>query len=65
MDLIFVLTGKEYAGQTGLILKNGLASTIVEKKENSLIHFKRTGHSPNDILVQPLEKLTYQEDLKS
>ena len=21
-------------------------------------HFKRTGHSPNDVLVQPVEKLT-------
>ena len=22
-------------------------------------HFKLTGHSPNDVLVQPVEKLTY------
>ena len=26
-------------------------------------HFKRTGHSPNDVLVQPVEKLTYDKIL--
>ena len=25
-------------------------------------HFKRTGHSPNDVLVQPVEKLTYDKN---
>ena len=25
-------------------------------------HFICTGHSPNDILVQPVEKITYQEN---
>ena len=24
-------------------------------------HFKRTGHSPNDVSVQPVEKLTYDK----
>ena len=25
-------------------------------------HFKLTGHSPNDVLVQPVEKLTYDKN---
>ena len=25
-------------------------------------HFKCTGHSPNDISVQPVEKITYKEN---
>ena len=25
-------------------------------------HFKLSGHSPNDVLVQPLEKLTYDKN---
>ena len=25
-------------------------------------HFKITGHSPNDVLVQPVEKLTYDKN---
>ena len=28
-------------------------------------HFKLTGHSPNDVLVQPVEKLTYDKDSSS
>ena len=28
-------------------------------------HFKRTGHSPNDVLVQPVEKLTYDKNSSS
>ena len=26
-------------------------------------HFKLTGHSPNDVLVQPVEKLSYEKIL--
>ena len=26
-------------------------------------HFKLAGHSPNDVLVQPVEKLTYDKNL--
>ena len=25
-------------------------------------HFKRTGHSPNDVKVQPVEKISYDEN---
>ena len=25
-------------------------------------HFKRTGHSPNDVIVQPVEKISYDEN---
>ena len=25
-------------------------------------HFKRTGHSPNNVLVQPMEKLSYDDN---
>ena len=28
-------------------------------------HFKLTGHSPNDVLVQPVEKLTYEKKSSS
>ena len=28
-------------------------------------HFKLTGHSPNNVLVQPLEKLTYDKNSSS
>ena len=28
-------------------------------------HFQRTGHSPNDVLVQPVEKLTYDKNSSS
>ena len=28
-------------------------------------HFKLTGHSPNDVLVQPVEKLTYEKNSPS
>ena len=28
-------------------------------------HFKRTGHSPNNVLVQPVEKLTYDKNSSS
>ena len=28
-------------------------------------HFKRTGHSPNDVLVQPVEKVTYDKNSSS
>ena len=28
-------------------------------------HFKRTGHSPNEVLVQPVEKLTYDKNSSS
>ena len=28
-------------------------------------HFKLTGHSPNDVLVQPVEKLTYDKNSSS
>ena len=25
-------------------------------------HFKRTGHSPNNVIVQPVEKISYDEN---
>ena len=28
-------------------------------------HFKRTGHSPNNVLVQPVDKLSYDENSTS
>ena len=28
-------------------------------------HFKRTGYSPNDVLVQPVKKLTYDKNSSS
>ena len=38
-------------------------STIVKLKNlKRSIHFKRTGHSPYNVLVQPVEKLIYDEN---
>ena len=38
-------------------------STIVKLKNlKRLIHFKRTAHSPDNVLVQPVEKLIYDEN---
>ena len=45
-----------------------LVSTIVKLKNPKKIdtflyqHFKRTGHSPDNVLVQPVEKLIYDEN---
>ena len=45
-----------------------LVSTIVKLKNAKKIdtflyqHFKRTGHSPDNVLVQPVEKLIYDEN---
>ena len=50
-------------GKFVVLCKNDLANTIVEWKKHKPIdtfvyqHFKLTGHSPNDVLVQPVEKL--------
>ena len=57
----------QYIGQTSHTPKNVLASTMCMKKPKQFDtflyqHFKRTGHSPNDISVQPVEKITYQEN---
>ena len=39
-------------------------STIVRLKKPQFLyqHFKRTGHSPYNVLVQPVEKLSYDEN---
>ena len=50
------------------LCKNDLVSTIVESespKNNDTFlyrHFKRTGHSPNDVIVQPVDKISYDEN---
>ena len=40
-------------------------STIVKLKKTDTFlyqHFKSTGHSPSNVLVQPVEKLSYDEN---
>ena len=50
-----------------VVCKNDFANTIIEWKSlNRLILFlKLTGHSPNDVLVQPVEKLSYDKNSSS
>ena len=61
----------QYVGQTGRALKNDSANTIVEwispkEIDNFLYrHFKRKGRTPANILVQPVEKITYDANSTS
>lgn len=58
----------QYVGQTGRSLKKRFSEHYRRMKKPKQFdtflyqHFKRTGHSPNDISVQPVEKLTYSEN---
>ena len=55
----------QYVGQTGRALQNRFSKHYHIMKKPKLIdtflyqHFKLSGHSPNDVLVQPVEILTY------
>ena len=57
-----------YAGQTGLMLRKRFGEpyrSITKPKmiDTFLYHnFKRTGHSPKNVLVQPLEKVSYDKN---
>ena len=57
----------QYVGQTYRALQKRLGEHDRRMKKPKPIdtflcqHFKRTGHSPNDVLVQPVEKLTYDK----
>ena len=58
-------------GKLVVLCKNDLANTIGRMKKPKPIdtflyqHVKRTGHSSNDVLVQPVEKLTYDKHSSS
>ena len=58
----------QYVGQTCRKLKIDLVNTIVKLKNPKKIdaflyqHFQRTGHSPDNVLVQPVGKLIYDEN---
>ena len=77
IDLIYVLTWKtkncnmQYVGQTCRALQKRFGEHYRRMKKPKPIdtflyqHFKRTGHSPNDVLVQPVEKLTYDKNSSS
>ena len=55
----------QYVGQTCRALQKRFGEHYRRMKKPKPIdtflyqHFKLTGHSPNDVLVQPVEKLTY------
>ena len=55
----------QYVGQTYRKLKNRFGEhyrTIKKPKKIGTFlyqHFKRTGHSPDNVLVQPVEKIIY------
>ena len=55
----------QYVGQTCRKLKNRFGEHYHKIKKHKKIdtflyqHFKRTGHSPDNALVQPVEKLFY------
>ena len=59
----------QYVGQTCRALRKRFGEHYRRMKKPKSIgtflyqHFKRTGHSPNDVLVQPVEKLTYDKIL--
>ena len=59
----------QYVGQTCRALQKRFGEHYRRMKKPKPIdtflyqHFKRTGHSPNDVLVQPVEKLTYDKIL--
>ena len=77
IDLIYVLTWKtkncnmQYVGQTCRALQKRFGEHYCRMKKPKPIdtflyqHFKLTGHSPNDVLVQPVEKLTYDKNSSS
>ena len=58
----------QYVGQTCRALQKRFDETYRRMKTPKPIdtflyqHFKLTGHSPNDVLVQPMEKLTYDKN---
>ena len=58
----------QYIGQTCRKLKNRFGEHYRKIKKPKKIdtflyqHFKRTGHSPDNVLVQPVEKLIYDEN---
>ena len=58
----------QYIGQTCRTLQKRFGEPyrrIRKPKNNDTFlyqHFKRTGHSPNDVKVQPVEKISYDEN---
>ena len=58
----------QYVGQTCRKLRNRFGEHYRKIKKPKKIdtflyqHFKRTGHSPDNVLVQPVEKLIYDEN---
>ena len=58
----------QYVGQTCRKLKTRFGEHYRKIKKPEKIdtflypYFKRTGHSPNKVLVQPVEKLSYDEN---
>ena len=73
IDLIYILTWKtkncniQYIGQICRALQKRFGEYYRRMKKPKPIdtflyqHFKLTDHSPNDVLVQPVEKLTYEK----
>ena len=61
----------QYVGQTCRALQKRFGEHYRRMKKPKPIdtflyqHFKRTGHSPNDVLVQLVEKLTYDKNSSS
>ena len=74
IDLIYVLTWKtkncnmQYVGQTCRAQRKRFGEHYRRMKKPKPTdtflyqHFKLTGHSPNDVLAQPVEKLTYDKN---
>ena len=61
----------QYVGQTCCALQKRFGEHYRRMKKPKPIdtflyqHFKLTGHSPNDVLVQPVDKLTYDKNSSS
>ena len=58
----------QYVGQTCRTLQKRFGEhyrRIRKPKNNDTFlyqHFKRTGHSPNDVIIQPVEKISYHRE---
>ena len=60
----------QYVGRTGRALKKWFGEhyrRMNKPKNDNLLyrHFKRKGHTPANILVQPVEKITYNANSTS
>ena len=68
LEIQTIVYRMQYVGQTCRTLQKRFGEhyrRIRKPKNNDTLlyrHFKRTGHSPNDVKVRPVEKIAYYEN---